>query len=72
MNCSFIGMYRLVHDINSRLSVTKFKNVTVNTEFFKDLEKVFKEVVDVVSYCPLFDTTNKDDESNFTYMEYDG
>lgn len=61
MNCSFIGMYRLIHDINNSLSVTNFRKVEVNKEFFKDLEKVFEEVADVVSFCPLFESTKKDD-----------
>ena len=62
MNCSFIGMYRLVRDINNRLSVTNFKRVDVNTEFFKDLEKVFEEIADVISYCPLFESTKKEND----------
>lgn len=61
MNCSFIGMYKLIHDINNRLSVTNFRKVEVNKEFFKDLEKVFEEVADVISFCPLFESTKKND-----------
>lgn len=61
MNCSFIGMYRLIHDINNRLVVTNYKSVEVNKEFFKDLENVFDEVADVISFCPLFESTKKDD-----------
>ena len=55
-----MGMYRLIKDINDRLSVTNFKRVDVNTEFFKDLEKVFDDIADVISYCPLFNSTKKD------------
>ena len=57
---SFIGMFRLVRDINDRLSVSNFKSVDVNTEFFKDLEKVFDDIADVLSYLPMFGTTKKD------------
>ena len=60
MNVSFMGMYRLIRDINDRLSVTNFKRVDINTEFFKDLEKVFDDIADVISYCPLFGSTKKD------------
>ena len=60
MNVSFIEMYRLIKGINDRLSVTNFKRVDVNTEFFKDLEKVFDDIADVISYCPLFNSTKKD------------
>ena len=60
MNVSFMGMYRLIRDINDRLSSTNFKRVEVSKEFFKDLEKVFEETVDVISYCPLFDPTKKE------------
>ena len=55
-----MGMYRLIKGINDRLSVTNFKRVDVNTEFFKDLEKVFDDIADVISYCPLFNSTKKD------------
>ena len=46
MDCYFIGMYRLIRD---------FKRVEVSTEFFKDLEKVFDDIADVLSYCPLME-----------------
>ena len=62
MNVSFMGMYRLVRDINNRLSVTNFKRVDVNTEFFKDLEKVFDDIADVISYCPMFESNKNDDD----------
>ena len=74
MNVSFMGMYRLVRDINnklsatnfklsvanSKISVSNFKRVEVSEEFFRDLEKVFDEIADVISCCPLFDSTKKD------------
>lgn len=60
MNVSFMGMYRLIRDINNKLSVTDCNRVTVNKGFFKDLEKVFEEIADIVSYCPLFDSTKND------------
>lgn len=60
MNVSFMGMRRLIRDINNKLSVTDCNLVTVNKEFFRDLEKVLEEIADVVSYCPLFDSTKKD------------
>ena len=59
MNVSFIGMYRLIRDINNRLSVTDLNRVSVNKEFFKNLETVFEEIADVISYCPLFESTKK-------------
>ena len=59
MNVSFMGMYRLIHDLNNKLSVTDFNHVTVNKEFFKDLEKVFEEIADVVSHCPLIESTKR-------------
>lgn len=61
MNVSFMGMYRLIRDINNKLSVTDCNRLAVNKGFFKDLEKVFEEIADIVSYCPLFDSTNKND-----------
>lgn len=57
---NFIEMYRLVRDINDRLSVSNFKTVDVNTEFFKDLEKVFDNIADVLSYLPMFGEAKKD------------
>ena len=57
---NFIEMYRLVRDINDRLSVSNFKTVDVNTEFFKDLEKVFDNIADVLSYHPMFGADKKD------------
>ena len=59
---SFIGMYKLVRDINDRLSVSNFKSVDVNTEFFKDLEKVFDDIADVLSYPPLRESTKKEND----------
>ena len=55
MDCSFIGMYRLIRDFNNALSAKNFKRVEVSTEFFKDLEKVFDDIADVLSYCPLME-----------------
>ena len=55
-----MGMYRLIHDLNNKLSVTDCNRVTVNKGFFEDLEKVFEEIADVVSHCPLIESTKKD------------
>ena len=60
MNVSFMGMYRLIHDLNNKLSVTDCNRVTVNKGFFEDLEKVFDGIADVISYCPLFESTKKE------------
>ena len=74
MNVSFMEMYRLIVDINnklsatnfklsvtnSRLSATNFKRVEVSEEFFRDLEKVFEEIADVVLHCPLIESIKKD------------
>lgn len=57
---SFMRMYRIIRDINNMLSVKNFKSVEVRKEFFKDLEKVFEEIADVLSYPPLFESTKKD------------
>ena len=62
MNVSFMGMYRLIRDFNNKLSVTDCNRVTVSKEFLKDLEKVFEEIADVISYCPLFDPTKKEND----------
>ena len=55
-----MGMYRLIHDLNNKLSVTDCDRVTVNKGFFEDLEKVFDGIADMVSYCPLIGSTKKD------------
>ena len=57
---SFMRMYGFIRDINNKLDETNIKSVEVNTEFFKDLEKVFDEIADVVLHCPLFNSTKKD------------
>ena len=62
MNVSFMGMYRLIHDLNNKLSVTDCNRVTVNKGFFEDLENVFDGIADMVSYCPLFDSTKKEND----------
>ena len=71
-----MGMYRLIRDINnklsatnfklsvtnSKLSATNFKRIEVSEEFFRDLEKVFDEIADVVSHCPLLNSTKKEND----------
>ena len=58
---TFTGMYRLVHDINKRLSDTNFRRVEVGKEFFKDLEKVFDEVAGEMAFEYIMDEMKKDD-----------
>lgn len=41
MNVS-MELYRLIVDINNKLSMTNFKRVEVSEEFFRDIEKVFE------------------------------
>ena len=59
MNVS-MELYRLIVDINNKLSMTNFKRVEVSEKFFRDLEKVFEEIADVLSYPPLFESTKKE------------
>lgn len=61
MNCSFMGMYRLIHDINKALKNTNFQRVEVSKEFFKDLEKVFDEVAEEITWYHIMDDMKKDD-----------
>ena len=57
---SFMRMYGFIRDVNNKLHVTNLKRVEVSVEFFRDLEKVFEEIADVVSNCPLFESTKKE------------
>ena len=57
---SFMRMYRFILDINNKLDETNFNCVEVRDKFFKDLEKVFEEIADVLSYPPLIESTKKD------------
>ena len=59
---SFMRMYGFIRDINNKLDDTNIKSVEVRTEFFKDLEKVFEEIADVLSYPPLFESTKKEND----------
>ena len=75
-NDSFMRMYRFIRDINNKLSAKNFKvsvpnsnmtlinfnRVEVSEEFFRELEKVFDEIADVISYCPLFESTKNDND----------
>lgn len=61
MNCSFMGMYRLIHDINKALKNTNFQRVEVCKDFFKDLEKVFDEVAEAVTWHSMFESMKEDD-----------
>lgn len=61
MNCSFMGMYRLIHDINKQLSKTNFQKVEVGKNFFKDLEKVFDEAAEAITWCNIMDAMKEDD-----------
>ena len=53
-------MYRFIRYINNRLDETNFNCVKINEEFFRDLEKVFEEIADVVLNCPLIESIKKD------------
>ena len=76
INDSFMRMYRVIRDINNKLSAKNFKlsvpnsnmtlinfnRVEVSEDFFRDLKKVFDEIADVISYCPLFESTKNDND----------
>ena len=47
---NFKEMYKLVHSINRQIKEGKFHRVEVESEFFKDLEKVFDEVAEEISW----------------------
>ena len=60
MIVSFMRMYRFIRDINNKLDETNFNCVEINEKFFRDLEKVFDDIADVLSYPPLFESTKKE------------
>lgn len=62
MNTSFMTMYGFIRDLNNKLSESNFNTAEMSEEFFRDLEKVFEEIADVVSNCPLFESTKKEND----------
>lgn len=52
---TFSEMYTQIHDINKTLKGSNFQRVEVEKEFFKDLEKVFDEVAEDVSWFLIMD-----------------
>ena len=52
---TFSEMYTQIHDINKTLKGSNFQRVEVEKEFFKDLEKVFDEVAEDVSWFHIMD-----------------
>ena len=59
---SFMRMYRFIRYVNNKLDGTNFNCVETNEKFFRDLEKVFDEITDVLSYSPLFESTKKEND----------
>ena len=60
MIVSFMRMYRFIRDINNKLDGTNFNCVEINEKFFRDLEKVFDDIADMLSYPPMFESTKNE------------
>lgn len=58
---TFFGMYRLIHIINKRTAEANCQSVEVGKQFFRDLEKVFDEVAEVVAWRNIMDGMKEDD-----------
>ena len=61
MNCSFMGMYLIVSDINDTISKKNIQTVEVKSKFFQDLEKVLKKGIrEIPSITSLLEDITND------------